>query len=429
MSYDPIDHQFERGMQQRRQVLGDTWVDRSVANATNFNADFQNMITRFAWHEIWGRPGLDHKTRRVIVLAITIALGRWEEFELHVRAALLGTDDSRLTPDEMKEVLMQSAIYAGVPAANTAFAHAQQILREVGEQIGYSLTPSAPAASFHSGDGRTACSPRYTDGSDSAPRARLHYSVRAPRNGKAPRHTVVLSHAIGCDLSMWDALADLLAADCQVIAFDHRGHGSSESLAGLYSMADLADDAAHLLREIDSGPVLWIGLSMGGMVGQELALRHPQLVRALVLANTTSVYPEAAQQAWQQRMTTVREQGIDAIADAVMGRYFHDGFRAAHAATVARFRARLTSTDALGYIGCCHAVGTVDTTARLAQIKAPTLVIAGELDQGTPLAMSQTLVDGIGGAQLAVIANASHLSAIEQPQAFAALVLDFVSAL
>jgi 3-oxoadipate enol-lactonase len=424
MSYDPLDHDFERGMRNRRNVLGEAWVDRSVANATSFNADFQNLITRFAWHEIWGRPGLDHKTRRVIVLAITIALGRWEEFELHVRAALLADPATRLTPDEMKEVLIQSAIYAGVPAGNTAFTHAQQILREVAEQIGYTLTPTAPASTFHSGTGRDGSSTR---GSAEQPRARLHYSVRPPRNGKAPRHTVVLSHAIGCDLTMWDGLASLLSEDCQVIAFDHRGHGSSDSLPGIYSMADLADDAAQMLRDIDSGPVVWIGLSMGGMVGQELALRHPQLVRALVLANTTSAYPETAQQAWQQRMTTVREQGIETIADAVMGRYFHDGFRAAHASTVARFRARLTSTDALGYIGCCNAVGTVNTTDRLGQIAAPTLVIAGELDQGTPLSMSQTLVDGIANARLAVIDGASHLSAIEQPQAFAGLVRAFLA--
>ncbi|MBB3213517.1 3-oxoadipate enol-lactonase [Herbaspirillum sp. Sphag1AN] len=420
MSYDPFDHDVERGMRNRRSVLGDAWVDRSVANATSFNQDFQNLISRFAWHEIWGRPGLDHKTRRIIVLAITIALGRWEEFELHVRAALLATDENKLSPDEMKEVLMQSAIYAGVPAANTAFTHAQQILREVGEQIGYTLHRANPAASFHSGVGHAA---------RSTGRPALHYTVRPPRNGKLPRHTIVLSHAIGCDLMMWDGLANLLAADCQVITYDHRGHGSSESMPGLYSMADLADDAAQLLREIDTGPVIWIGLSMGGMVGQELALRHPSLVRALVLANTTSAYPEAARTAWQQRITTVREQGIEAIAEAVMGRYFHDDFRASQAATVARFRARLTSCDVQGYVGCCHAVGTVDTTARLPQIQAPTLVIAGELDQGTPLAMSQTLVDGIAGAQLAVIAQASHISAVEQPQAFAELVTGFIGAL
>ncbi|AMP03098.1 alpha/beta fold hydrolase [Collimonas pratensis] len=417
MSYDPLDHDFERGMQNRRRILGDDWVNRSVANATSFNAEFQNLISRFAWNEIWGRPGLDAKTRRVIVLATTIALGRWEEFELHVRAALLGDAETRLTPDEMKEVLMQSAIYAGVPAANTAFAHAQQILREVGQQIGYVLTPLAPAETVHPGIGKEAAG---------RSKPTLHYSLRAPRNGKAPRHTVVLSHALGCDLTMWDELAQLLAADCRVVTYDHRGHGSSDAPAGLYSMAELADDAARLLRELDSGPVVWIGLSMGGMVGQELALRHPSLVAGLALANTTSGYPAAARDAWQQRIATVRTNGIEAIADAVMGRYFHERFRAEYSATVRRFRRRLITTDAGGYIGCCHAVGMVDTSARLSQIAATTLVIAGELDQGTPLAMAQKLAEAIPQARLTVLKNASHLSAIEQPQAFARAVQEFL---
>ncbi|QOL48234.1 bifunctional 4-carboxymuconolactone decarboxylase/3-oxoadipate enol-lactonase PcaCD [Massilia litorea] len=420
MSFDPLDHDFERGLQNRRTILGDAWVDRSINNANSFNADFQNLITRFAWNEIWGRPGLDHKTRRAIVLSITTALGRWEEFELHVRAALLGDESSRLTPDEIKEILMQSAIYAGVPAANTAFAHTLAILREVGEQIGYALEPAAPGAVAHPGvgrEGRTASSPA------------LHYSVREPRNGKAPRHTVVLSHALGCDLTMWDSLANQLALDKRVIAYDHRGHGSSDAPDALYSMADLADDAARLLRELDTGPVVWVGLSMGGMVGQELALRHPSLVRALVLANTTSGYPEAARAVWEQRIATVRAEGIEAIADAVMGRYFHDAFRAQKAATVARFRRRLVTTDATGYVGCCEAVGKVDTGSRLGQIGVPTLVIAGELDQGTPVAMAQALAEGIPGARLEVLSDASHLSAAEQPEAFAASVVGFVAGL
>jgi 3-oxoadipate enol-lactonase len=420
MSFDSLDHDFERGLQNRRSVLGDAWVDRSLNNANSFNADFQNLITRFAWNDIWGRPGLDHKTRRAIVLSITVALGRWEEFDLHVRAALLGEEGSRLTPDEIKEILMQSAIYAGVPAANTGFTHALAILREVADQIGYTLEPAAPGMATHPGIGREGAT-------GSAPV--LHYSVREPRSGKAPRHTVVLSHALGCDLTMWDGLANLLAADCRVIAYDHRGHGSSESPPGMYTMADLADDAARMLRELDTGPVVWVGLSMGGMAGQELALRHPSQVEALVLANTTSGYPQAAREVWKQRIATVRGQGIEAIADAVMARYFHDAFRAEHAGTVARFRRRLTSTDPAGYIGCCHAVGTVDTAARLGQISVPALVIAGELDQGTPVAMAQTLADGIPRASLTVLAQASHLSAIEQPRAFADAVTGFVDAL
>ncbi|WP_296951326.1 3-oxoadipate enol-lactonase [uncultured Massilia sp.] len=420
MSFDPLDHDFERGLQNRRSVLGDAWVDRSLNNANGFNADFQNLITRFAWHEIWGRPGLDHKTRRAIVLSITIALGRWEEFELHVRAALLGDADSRLSPDEIKEILMQSAIYAGVPAANTAFTHTLAILREVGEQIGYVLEPADPAAAAHSGsgrEGRTASAPV------------LHYSVREPRSGKAPRHTIVLGHALGCDLAMWDGLANRLAQDHRVIAYDHRGHGSSDAPPGPYTMAELADDAARLLRELDTGPVVWIGLSMGGMVGQELALRHPALVRALVLANTTSGYPAAAREGWEQRVAIVRERGIEPVADTVMARYFHDAFRARQAATVARFRRRLVATDPVGYAGCCDAVGKVDTAARLGAIAVPTLVIAGALDQGTPVSMAQALADGIPGAALTVIEDASHVSAAEQPEAFARAVEGFVAGL
>ncbi|CAN7350042.1 3-oxoadipate enol-lactonase [Pseudoduganella sp. LjRoot289] len=420
MSFDPIDHDFERGLNNRRAILGDAWVDRSLGNANSFNAEFQNLITRFAWNEVWGRPGLEQKTRRAMVLSTTIALGRWEEFDLHVRAALLGEASNRLSPDELKEVLIQSAIYAGVPAANTAFTHAMVILRELGPQIGYVLEPMAPAGAAHPAAGRE---------SRSAGQPSLHYTVREPRNGKAPRHTVVLSHALGCDLTMWDALAGQLAADCRVIAYDHRGHGSSDAPQGLYSMADLADDAAALLRELDSGPVVWIGVSMGGMTGQELAIRHPALVRALVLSNTTSRYPEAAREAWRQRIATVREQGIEAIADAVMGRYFHDGFRSTHAATVARFRRRVVTTGVQGYIGCCNAVGTIDTTARLGGIAAPVLVIAGEQDQGTPPDMARTLADALPEAQLLVLQEASHLASIEQPRAFEQAVRSFMAAL
>lgn len=123
---------FEAGLLiNRRRVLGDEWVDRSLAARTPFNADFQALITRIAWHEILGRPGLDDRTRRLLVLAITASLGRWEEFVLHVRAGL--TRDG-FTREELKEVLMQLAIYAGVPAANTAFREAALIIAEIENQ-------------------------------------------------------------------------------------------------------------------------------------------------------------------------------------------------------------------------------------------------------------------------------------------------------
>lgn len=119
---------FDVGLGIRRQVLGDAWVDAALAKRTDFNADYQAMITRYAWNEIWGRPGLDHRTRRLLVLAICAALARWEEFRLHVRT---GLQQEGFTREELKEVLMQTAIYAGVPAANTAFAEAAQVIAEL----------------------------------------------------------------------------------------------------------------------------------------------------------------------------------------------------------------------------------------------------------------------------------------------------------
>jgi 4-carboxymuconolactone decarboxylase len=118
------DPAFERGTSRRREVLGDAWVDRALANRTPFNAEMQSLITRFGWNEIWTRPGLPDETRRLLVLAFTIAQGRWEEFDLHFRAAL----QHGVPVDTLKEVLLQSAVYCGLPAANTAFHRAEALL-------------------------------------------------------------------------------------------------------------------------------------------------------------------------------------------------------------------------------------------------------------------------------------------------------------
>jgi 4-carboxymuconolactone decarboxylase len=121
---------YDTGMQHRRAVLGDVWVDRANTRLTDFNRDFQDFLTRYAWGEIWNRPGLDRRTRSCITLSICIALGRWDEFRIHVRGAF----NNGLTQDELKELIMHSAIYAGVPAANTAVHHAEEIIREL-EQV------------------------------------------------------------------------------------------------------------------------------------------------------------------------------------------------------------------------------------------------------------------------------------------------------
>jgi 4-carboxymuconolactone decarboxylase len=119
---------YERGMKTRRKVLGDEWVDRAERTKTGFNAEFQELITRYAWDEIWNRPGLTHEVRRMLVIAMMVALGRWEEFRLHVRAALQSGD---LSEDSLKEVLLQACVYCGVPAANTAFKEAREVIAEL----------------------------------------------------------------------------------------------------------------------------------------------------------------------------------------------------------------------------------------------------------------------------------------------------------
>lgn len=118
---------YENGLKTRRAVLGDAHVDRATAGVTDFNRDFQEFITRTAWNDIWNRPGLTRRERSLIVLSITVALGAWGEFRLHVRAAT----NNGLTQDEIKELLIQAGVYAGVPAANHAFKEAASVFAEI----------------------------------------------------------------------------------------------------------------------------------------------------------------------------------------------------------------------------------------------------------------------------------------------------------
>lgn len=129
---------LQQGLRNRRQVLGDAWVKQSVSNANALNVEFQRLITSYAWDSIWSRPGLDRRTRRIMVLATTAAMGRWEEFELHIRTGLMASpQDVNAAPLDIatiQEVLLQTAVYAGVPAGNTGMAITLKVLRELGRE-------------------------------------------------------------------------------------------------------------------------------------------------------------------------------------------------------------------------------------------------------------------------------------------------------
>ncbi len=401
---------FDRGVRNRRAVLGDAWVDKSLDNATAFNAEFQHLITRYAWNEIWGRPGLDHTTRRLLVLGMTMGMARWEEFELHCRSAVRESKKGgSVTVAMIQETLMQGAIYCGVPAANTAFKLALDILREEG---------LAPPPQPLSDGARVVRQLTFSE-------PQLQVAVQGAGSGVP----VVLSHALGLDMGMWDALAAELGTSHRVLRYDHRGHGGSAAPAGPYTMDELVDDAARVIREWGQGPVAFIGLSMGGMVAQGLAVRHPELLRGAVLANTTSQYPPAAAAVFAQRIAAVQSGGLASIVESVMERYFHAGFRASQTAQVARYRGIVLRSDPVGYAACCAAVGGVNWLDRLSGVRLPVLVIAGREDVGAPVAMSEAMAERIPGARLAVLEDASHLSVAEQPAAFTALVREFLGTL
>ena len=396
---------YRSGLVHRRRVLGDAWVERSLASRNDFNAEFQQLITRHAWNDIWGRPALGDRTRRFMVLSMMLGIHAWEEFALHVRAALDGPPESRLAPDEIKEVILMAAIYCGVPVANHAFGIATGILREKG-LLGAASTPTP--------------TPTSAPGASAGTRPRLNFVCQ----GRGP--LVVLSHALGCDLHMWDPVAALLERDFTVLRYDHRNHGGSETVPGAFGIDALADDAAALIRAHGAGgaPAHFVGVSMGGMTAQALAARQPALLRSIVVANAAAHYPDPAP--WRARVAAVRADGLAAIAEGAVARWLTPAFAATpDGAALARLlRDQLLSNDDDAYIASCEAVAAIDLLAGDRRIALPALVIAGTQDEATPPALSEEIAAAIPGARLVTI-DAAHLSAVERPAEFVALLMDF----
>ena len=407
MSTDRPDD-LDRGAANRRAMLGDAWVDRSLGQANSLNAEFQDQVTRHAWLDIWGRPGLDKTTRRLLVLGMTMALARWEEFELHCRAALRGG----VPLAQIKEALMQGAIYCGVPAANTAF----KITVAICQAEGITLDP-APLLPGHRVEAHHTFS-----------LPQLRVALQGALDADHAGVPIVMSHALGMDLTMWDALAAELAPRHPVLRYDHRGQGGSAAVRAAYGIDALVDDAARLVTEWGRGPVVFVGLSMGGLVGQGLAIRYPQLVKGLLAANTAAYYPEPNRQGLLQRADAVRAGGMASVADAVVERFLAPTTRADQPELAAAVRAQVLQADATGYAEACLAIRATDWRAQLARIGCPVQVVAGSADLGSTVEMARAIVEGVPGAQLSVL-EAAHLSVLEQPQAFSAALAGLLSRL
>ena len=237
---------------------------------------------------------------------------------------------------------------------------------------------------------------------------------------------VTLSHSLTCDLSMWDGLAAALAPHFTVLRYDTRGHGASSAPEGPYSFDQLTGDVLGLLDALKVERTHFVGLSMGGMIGQHLALAAPQRLDKLVIANSTSRIPPEAGPLWDERIAIARSQGCAGLVEGTLGRWFTPGFRTTNPAQAARIGKLIADTPAAGFIGCASAIRALDVGDRIGAITTPTLVIAGSDDPGTPPAMSEVIAGKIAGARFAVIPAASHLSCIEQPASFLALVADFL---
>lgn len=248
----------------------------------------------------------------------------------------------------------------------------------------------------------------------------IHYEI----SGSGP--VVAFAHSLGSDQSIWQAQKSALAGRHTVLTYDLRGHGQTEASAGAYDFNLLAADAIALLNALKIDKASFVGISLGGMIGQALALAAPQRLKKLVLADTTSRYPPEAQATWPERIRQIEAGGLEPLVGPTLERWFTVPYRAAHPDTVTRIGNLIRNTPVAGYIGCCHAIAALDFTKRLKALNLPALVLVGDQDAGTPPAMARELATAIPGAQLEIIPGAAHLSNIEQAETFNRLLLQFL---
>lgn len=248
----------------------------------------------------------------------------------------------------------------------------------------------------------------------------LHYTVE----GDGP--WITLSHSLACDSSMWDDQMPWLTRHFKVLRFDTRGHGQSSAPQGPYTLDALADDAYHLMQNLGIQHTHWLGLSLGGMIGQTFALKYPQLIQSLGLAATTSRGLPAAAAMWADRARIARTQGMQALLEPTLARWYTAPSREAKLPVIERIAKTILGTPAEGYAGCCEAIAGLDLTDRLSAITCPTLVVVGTEDQGTPPEMSRIIHEHIAGSQLHLIPQAAHLVNTEQPTAFNQVMQDFL---
>ena len=248
----------------------------------------------------------------------------------------------------------------------------------------------------------------------------LHYD---DTGGDKP--AIVFSNSLGTDFRIWDKVAARLGDAHRIVRYDKRGHGLSEATPAPYSMSDHVDYVAALLDELRVKSAAVVGLSVGGVIAQGLAATRPDLVRALVLSNTA--HKIGTNESWNSRIDTVTKNGIGSIADNVMKLWFTPAFRDPRNAEFVGCRNMLVRTALEGYVGTCAALRDADLTESTRALKVPTLCIVGDQDGSTPPDLVRSTADLIRGAEFHIVADAGHIPCIEQPDAVADLVRQFLA--
>jgi 3-oxoadipate enol-lactonase len=251
---------------------------------------------------------------------------------------------------------------------------------------------------------------------------KIHYELEGPES--AP--VVTLSHSLATDLSMWDPQVPVLKSGYRVLRYDTRGHGGTDATEGSYTLDQLAEDVKALLQALGISKTHFMGISMGGMIAQTLALKHPGILRSLILCDTSSRIPEEALPIWQERIGLAQKQGMDSLVAATMERWFTASFRKRSLPVLGKIRGMIRATPLKGYVGCSRAIMRLNLTERLGEIQLPTLIVVGEDDPGTPVSASQAIHEQMKGSELVILKSAAHLSNIEQQDAFNTAVLGFL---
>ncbi len=243
-------------------------------------------------------------------------------------------------------------------------------------------------------------------------------------DGPATGRVLMLSNSLMSNYAMWDWNVPAFSDRYRVLRYDTRGHGRSSTPPGPYDIATLADDAAALLDALGIRAAHFAGLSMGGMIGQQLGARYPAKVLSLSLCDTASEMPPRS--LWEERLGIARAQGIPGLVDGTLKRWFTEGFYRRKPEDIGKVRAMILATGVEGYVNCACAVRDMAQTTMLLGVKAPTLVTTGRQDPACTVAQSTVLHRMIDGSRLEIIEDAAHLSNIEQPEAFNRLLRGFI---